>query len=908
MRDERGPAFLAAMVAAAACGGALAGPDFKPFEEVSKDFEQVVSTADGKKPLYPIWLNKKTNQLLAELPSGWQNQKHLFAITQVKGAIFAGLQGPAEYVYWKRFDTRMALIAPELETRSQGEPESQHSVGQIFTDRVLADVAIETMGPGGQPVIDLDDLLLTKLPGMRGLNARLATVVKAKAFPENVEIEIEAPGADGAFVSFHFSVSRIPDNTGYKPREADERIGYFTTVFRDLGTYDQEKKWVRYIDRWHLEKRDPKLRVSPPKEPIVYYVDHTVPVRYRRWIRRGIEYWNEAFRTVGLDGAIEVLYQDKTTGAHMEKDPEDCRYNFIRWLNNDISTAIGPHRAHPLTGQILDADVVLTDGWIRAYWGWFYEEAPELAVEGFSAETLQWLDANPQWDPRVLLARPEDRPRILAQRAERQRRIAAGEIDPAHPLDPALEQNEELAAIGEWVGPHRQCLAAHGLAFDMSFARLNLELLAPEALEEFAQGAADTLDGIPEWFVGPLLAELVSHEVGHTLGLRHNFKSSSTYTLAEINSDAWKGKKPLAGSVMDYLPPNFNVESGEVQGDFSMITIGPYDRWAIEYGYTFDDLKKVLERVAEPELAYLTDDDTGGPDPLARRYDFSAEPLDYAENQLRLLTYHRGRILDQFVKDGDSWSKARRGYQNTLGMQTRMLSMMANWVGGAHVNRDRKGDPNGRPPLQVVPAEKQRAALRWVIDHAFEDAAFGLSPQLLAHMTVDKWSDQSPGDRGESTWPVHDRVASIQASTLTMIMNPSTLRRVYDNEFCVERDQDCLTLPEVLQTMMDNVYRELGTDLDGTTFTDRAPMVSSLRRGLQATMTERLIALAAGDSFMPQALPTLARHHLRVLSDSMAKVLEKKEAGQIDAYTLSHLEDQANRVEKALNRIYVESM
>ena len=115
-------------------------------------------------------------------------------------------------------------------------------------------------------------------------------------------------------------------------------------------------------------------------------------------------------------------------------------------------------------------------------------------------------------------------------------------------------------------------------------------------------------------------------------------------------------------------------------------------------------------------------------------------------------------------------------------------------------------------------------------------------------------------------------------------------------------------MPEVLQTMMDNVYRELATDLDGATFTDRAPMISSLRRGLQATMTERLIALAAGDPFMPKALPTLARHHLRVISDRMGKILEKKDAGQIDAYTLAHIEDQANRVEKALNRIYVESM
>ena len=165
---------------------------------------------------------------------------------------------------------------------------------------------------------------------------------------------------------------------------------------------------------------------------------------------------------------------------------------------------------------------------------------------------------------------------------------------------------------------------------------------------------------MPEPFIGPLLAELVVHEVGHTLGLRHNFKSSSAYTLAEINSKVFKGTKVTAGSVMDYLPININVESGEIQGDYCMNGIGPYDFWAIEYGYSHsDDLKPILERVAEPGLAFATDEDTIGPDPLARRYDFSKNPLDYAKNQLRLAAYHRKRIVEKFVKDGESWGRRR---------------------------------------------------------------------------------------------------------------------------------------------------------------------------------------------------------------------------------------------------------
>jgi hypothetical protein len=79
----------------------------------------------------------------------------------------------------------------------------------------------------------------------------------------------------------------------------------------------------------------------------------------------------------------------------MDKDPEDVRYNFIRWLNNDISTAIGPSRVNPMTGEILDADVVLTDGWIRVFTYRWNDILGEQAMEGFGPETMAWLAKNP---------------------------------------------------------------------------------------------------------------------------------------------------------------------------------------------------------------------------------------------------------------------------------------------------------------------------------------------------------------------------------------------------------------------------------------------------------------------------------------------------------------------------------
>jgi len=406
------------------------------------------------------------------------------------------------------------------------------------------------------------------------------------------------------------------------------------------------------------------------------------------------------------------------------------------------------------------------------------------------------------------------------------------------------------------------------------------------------------------------LAHLVAHEVGHTLGLRHNFKGSSIYTLAEINSEKMKGKKPLAGSVMDYTSINMNMKGGKIQGDYTMIGIGPYDEWAIEYGYTFaKDLKPILARVAEPELVYGTDEDTGGPDPFSRRYDFSKNPLDFAHNQMRIVEHNRARIIDKLVKDGDSWSKARRGYELTLSLQMRSVSMMANWVGGAFVNRDKKGDKNGRLPVNVVPADAQRAALKFVIENMFEDKAFGLTPELLQRLSVDKWLDGSgflSAFTNDATWPVHDRIMGLQASTLTMILNPTTLQRVYDNEYRVPAENDAVTLPELLDTIRSSIWSELDQKLEKQ-FTARQPAISSLRRNLQREHVGRLVDLSmpgAGSAAAYKPISNLALQQLRELRDKTQASL-KNEGGKLDPYSRAHLSEVQALITKALDAQYI---
>jgi hypothetical protein len=311
--------------------------------------------------------------------------------------------------------------------------------------------------------------------------------------------------------------------------------------------------------------------------------------------------------------------------------------------------------------------------------------------------------------------------------------------------------------------------------------------------------------------------------------------------------------------------------------------------------------------VSEKDHPYATDEDTWGPDPLARRFDYTANPLDYSESQMRLVKDLRAKILERMVKPGESWSKAREGYEILLSRQFAAVNIASSFIGGSYINRDKKGDPGDRDPVKPVEVEQQRHALKFIIDNMFNDAAFGLSSDLLNKMTVDKWYDE--GGMGDifqdPTWPVHDRIMGLQAAALTEIMNPTTLDRVYDTEFRVPADADSLTLPEVINSVTDSIFTELDGNVSGP-FTGRKPMISSLRRNLQREMLGRLIDLTlpgGGGGSSGRAIATLSVFKLRQLNDKITTRL--KDASKLDPYTLAHLSEAQVRITKALDAQYI---
>ncbi|MFO0108758.1 MAG: DUF5117 domain-containing protein, partial [bacterium] len=293
--------------------------------------------------------------------------------------IYSGMPLQDFLFYFQKVDNQIQFVVRNVNFRTrEGDPQAR-SVARSFSDSVLYTIPIKSIHSQRKTIlIDLGDLLLTDLAGL-STNLELAVspdqgyLGNAKVFPNNLEIESifnfansgknsdVLPDSRGFTLKVHYSLSELPQNK-YQPRLADERVGYFLTAYQDLSKDERRDTFVRYINRWNLEKQDPTAAISPPKKPIVFWIDNAVPLEYRQSIKEGILMWNQAFLKAGFKDAIQVQQMpDNATW-----DPADIRYNTIRWINTvDGFFAMGPSRVNPLTGEILNADILIDGSFVR---------------------------------------------------------------------------------------------------------------------------------------------------------------------------------------------------------------------------------------------------------------------------------------------------------------------------------------------------------------------------------------------------------------------------------------------------------------------------------------------------------------------------------------------------------------
>jgi len=864
-------------------------PEFPKFEEAMKDFTQVAQNDPDEKaqPLFTLWINKKTDSLRAQIPGGMMGQQFLVATSMSGGPTATGFQLDDFLAYFEKNNKQLVLMQVDPRYVEGNSPVTDVIKRSYGGNVILRTCPIITM-QGGDAIIDLDALFkgdFSEVGGMGGgaVNPGLSKWLEYKVFPSNIELSVDLAfmrrGA-GKRMQFHYSISRIPKGEGFKPRAADDRIGYFMTVRKDWNKPQAATTlFDRYINRWNLQKSDESAELSPVKEPITWYIEKTVPIKYRRFVKEGILEWNKAFEKCGFIDAVVVNQQEDDAARFGKLDPEDSRYNFFRWIVTGRGFAMGPSRANPLTGQIFDADIVFDDAMARHYVSDYQKlTGGEESWDAYNPILSDFFKNHPRWAFRTPWENLLPNVRISE--------------------DPDAEFRTNLMKhMAERGRPMCEC--AVGMCQQIDFANVAME----------SKGLGRNNDE----FIGQIIKEVVMHEVGHCLGLRHNFKGSTWLTMDEIEKHKQAGE-PNVGSVMDYNPPIVAVR-GEDQGSFTTRSIGPYDYWAIEYGYRpvgkpykneEEMLKTIAGRSAEPGLAYSTDEDTISvlsPDPLSNRFDMGKDCIEYAKHQVKLTENLLEDIEKWSVKDGESYNRLRRAFIRVFTEKARASAFVARFAGGQIVNRDHKGDKDARNPLCNVEAAKQREAVKFIAENIFSEKAWNVKPELLSKLGPGRqqhWDSDEFDLRQE--FNIHDVVASAQYNCLFTLMNPFAIGRIYDDEVKFTNDEDAYTLAEHMTSLTAAIWSEL--DQNDHKGTDRKPLINSYRRNLQRMHLDMLMNLVLSDpgGIVPADANALARLTVAKLSERIGKVLK---SGDADIATEAHLTDVKKRIDKALEAQYV---
>lgn len=864
---------------------------FGDFADATKDMQAL----DGLFTLYRFDPNDKdrdSEKLLCKIPRALLNEDLLLATSIAAGGPMTGYQWADWLVRWEIVGTNLKLVTPDYSYQSSEDKPVGDVVKRTYNERYLAALPIVAMTPGGDPLIDFGALLKSNLAEVQQLGgavrADLSTWAKVKVFPDNVLVETDLAlgGASGGHsVGVAYSFQRLPKLGGYKARAADERVGYFTTERVDWGKPAEVRENLdRYVNRWNLEKKDASLDLSPPKKPITFYIEKTVPVQWRRWVRAGIEEWNKAYEKIGFVDAV-VVQQQTEDNEFKDLDPEDSRYNFFRWIVSGRAFAMGPSRADPRTGQILDADIIMDDSFIRA---WMHSldtlvpakiaDIPEPALKQFGTDFPELLP--------LLTGR---------QSLETLRTAGLREQD--------IVQWNAATDMLQKQGREQMC-CSHAEGMMQQLAVMQLAMVATSAGKK-----------IPENLLGEAIKEVVAHEVGHTLGLRHNFKGSSWLTMEEARKRRDTTDEPTTGSVMDYNPLLFFADDEpEKVRHFITPCIGPYDYLAIEYGYRVpgkgdksedDMLKDVAARTSQPGLHYATDEDTTGiysPDPLVNRYDFSSDPIAYARTRLELSDKLIGNVADWSVKDGEPRYFVTRAFNTLFNEKGRNFSYVSRVIGGQYHNRDRKGDPDARSPLVLVDPDMQRSAMKLLAETVLREDFYKYAPDLLNSLAASRWEGSMRID-----YPIHDRILNMQVAALYPMVSPVTLQRVYDAEL-KSTSANKFTAAELLTSTREMVWPQL-EKVGDRNYTDAQPFISSIARNLQVEYLNWMLSQAngaPGNGGSPD-LTAMIRYTLRELSDKIGDVQKRTGTNgksKLDFASRAHLSEAKSRIDRVLDAQY----
>jgi hypothetical protein len=385
---------------------------------------------------------------------------------------------------------------------------------------------------------------------------------------------------------------------------------------------------------------------------------------------------------------------------------------------------------------------------------------------------------------------------------------------------------------------------------------------------------------LPDDLLGELVAYVTTHEVGHTLGFRHNMKASSSYTVEQLRDPQFTKTFGVEASIMDYGRFNYVAQPGD--GARLIPIVGPYDDFAVEWGYkefpdakTYEQEKKELDKIVarqldDPKVRF--GDPNPAEDPSQQTEDLGSDSIRATELGLKNIDRVAAFLVKATAKAGENYDLLRDVYGVLIGQRNRELGHVANVVGG--LIRNNLWYPDGKKVFSAVTAEQQKKAVLFLNEHAFQTPKSLIDPDIL--------------DRLESHGSA-DRILAGQRSLLRMLLNATRLNRM--SELAARTTDGAYRTTDLISDLHDGIWGELA----------KTPVEIDLyRRNLQRAYVE-LLAATLDSPGADSDLPALARAELaRVLKEVKTVQDSKKDTSAIARV---HLEDIKNRVEQALDAI-----
>jgi Met-zincin/Domain of unknown function (DUF5117) len=408
-----------------------------------------------------------------------------------------------------------------------------------------------------------------------------------------------------------------------------------------------------------------------------------------------------------------------------------------------------------------------------------------------------------------------------------------------------------------------------------------------------ARGDLDPDSPQAEGFVQDYVKDTIMHEVGHALGLRHNFRASRVYTEAQLSDPEFTRVNGTTGSVMEYNAINLPAPGQPAVTPFQT-QLGPYDYWAIEYAYKpiapadeEAELRRIAARSNEPLLAFGSDEDAAfGIDPETIQLDLGADPIAYAAKRLAIARDLFKRQELRELPPDQNYAVLRRSLGYAIADSGRAVGVLVRQIGGVRTLRDYPG--SGRDPLVPLDAATQRQALELISRHVLAADGLAVTPALQRRLAPD--FDELREVAGLGTdYSVPQRLLDLQRAVLNQLMSDALAVRMLDSLGKIEHPESAFQLAELYERLTRDIWSELATGAN----------ISASRRDLQREHVNRLANAMLRPS--PQARAD-ARSLMRVQALQLQKQLDKslKRSATMDAATRAHLQDSADTLAQAL--------